>query len=123
MNWWVHSAWEQGGPVELISWIFWVLFAITLHELAHGDSVVLDAEITRGNEMSNTIGIQYGGYILTGIPAEGSIVRFKPNLFLNCRIHGQVIREGDSKRPKILVDKMEQNEIIEQNNDLFNDYI
>ena len=36
MNWWVHAAWEQGGAIYLVSWIFWVLFSITLHELAHG---------------------------------------------------------------------------------------
>ena len=46
MNWWVHSAWEQGGPVELISWIFWVLFAITLHELAHGWAALWEGDTT-----------------------------------------------------------------------------
>ena len=45
MNWWVHSAWEQ-GPVYLISWIFWVLFAITLHELAHGWAALWEGDTT-----------------------------------------------------------------------------
>ena len=35
-GWWVHDLYQVGRTVELISWIFWVIFAITLHELAHG---------------------------------------------------------------------------------------
>ncbi len=90
-----------------------------LPDLVHGQKIVLDAEVTRGNEMSNTIGIQYGGHVITGIPTEGSIVRFKPSLFLNCRVHGQVLREADSKRPKIIVDRIEPNEVERKNSDLF----
>lgn len=94
-----------------------------LPELIHGQQVVLDAEVTRGNEMSNTVGIQYGGHIITGIPTEGSIVRFKPSLFLNSRIHGQVLREADSTRPKIIIDRIEPNETENENRDLFGDNI
>jgi hypothetical protein len=94
-----------------------------LPELIHGQQVVLDAEVTRGNEMSNTVGIQYGGHVITGIPTVGSIVRFKPSLFLNCRVHGQVLRESDSKRPKIIFDRIEPNETEEENRDLFGDDI
>lgn len=36
MNWWVLNLYEQGEIVRLVSWIFWVIFSITLHELAHG---------------------------------------------------------------------------------------
>ncbi len=36
-GWWVTSAWfGDFGPPYLIGWVFWVLFSITLHELAHG---------------------------------------------------------------------------------------
>jgi Zn-dependent protease len=35
-NWWVLTAFDLGGPILLVSWIFWVIFSITLHELAHG---------------------------------------------------------------------------------------
>ena len=93
--------------------------ALILPELIHGQQVVLDAEVTRGNEMSNTVGIQYGGHVITGIPTEGSIVRFKPSLFLNSRVHGQVLREADSKRPKIIVDRIEPNETEDEHRDLF----
>jgi Zn-dependent protease len=36
VSWWVHSYWQAGLYTELIAWIFWVLLAITLHELSHG---------------------------------------------------------------------------------------
>ena len=36
MNWWVSNYAQSGHYIELVSWIFWVLFSITLHELAHG---------------------------------------------------------------------------------------
>src|ERR1051326_6795729 len=35
MGWWVTGQLEM-GPIYLGSWIFWVMFSITLHELAHG---------------------------------------------------------------------------------------
>lgn len=35
-GWWVADYYRTGGAVVLVSWIFWVLFSITLHELAHG---------------------------------------------------------------------------------------
>ncbi|MHC4127122.1 MAG: site-2 protease family protein [Planctomycetota bacterium] len=35
-GWWVHELYQAGQTVELISWIFWVILAIVLHELAHG---------------------------------------------------------------------------------------
>src|SRR5690349_8111017 len=39
MYWWVTHIWEV-SPVFLISWIFWVVLSITLHELAHGITAV-----------------------------------------------------------------------------------
>ncbi len=35
-GWWVNAALENGGWPLLISWIFWVIGSIVLHELAHG---------------------------------------------------------------------------------------
>lgn len=34
-GWWVTDALEQ-SPTLFAAWVFWVLFSITLHELAHG---------------------------------------------------------------------------------------
>jgi Zn-dependent protease len=36
MGWWVADLYNGGQRVLLVSWIFWVIFSITLHELAHG---------------------------------------------------------------------------------------
>lgn len=35
-QWWVHELIRSGEHALLVSWIFWVLFSICLHELAHG---------------------------------------------------------------------------------------
>ena len=35
MSWWVKNAYEI-SPIFLYSWVFWVLFSIVCHELAHG---------------------------------------------------------------------------------------
>lgn len=36
MHWWVHDLYSNGEYVLLVSQIFWVIFSICLHELAHG---------------------------------------------------------------------------------------
>lgn len=93
-------------------------------ELEHGQSVVLEGELTRGNEMSNTVGIGYQGHILTGVPEVGSIVRFKSSLFLRCRVHGRVSREDekgrlDARRPRIIFSRIEPLESDDDNHQLF----
>ncbi len=85
---------------------------ILFPELLHGNKVILEGEVTRGNEMSNTVGFRYLGHILTAIPESGSIVRFKGSLFLNCKIHGEISRLDDkgklgAKRPKIIFTHIE----------------
>jgi len=35
MDWWVAQQWNQ-SPVNLVSWVVWVIVSIVLHELAHG---------------------------------------------------------------------------------------
>ena len=95
-------------------------------ELEHGQSVVLEGEVTRGNEMSNTIGIGYQGHILTGLPEAGSVVRFKPSLFLHCRIYGRITREDeggglDARRPRIIFSRIEPLERDADNGSLFDE--
>lgn len=95
-------------------------------ELEHGQSVILEGELTRGNEMSNTVGIGYQGHILTGIPEVGSIVRFKSSLFLRCRIHGWVSREDEkgrlgARRPRIIFTRIEPLENDDNNHQLFSE--
>ncbi len=35
-GWWVHELYHNGEKVLLVSWMFWVITSIVLHELAHG---------------------------------------------------------------------------------------
>ncbi len=46
MNWWVSSYAQAGLYIELVSWIFWVLLSITLHELAHGWAAIWQGDDT-----------------------------------------------------------------------------
>ena len=46
MNWWVSNYAQSGHYIELVSWIFWVLFSITLHELAHGWAAIWQGDDT-----------------------------------------------------------------------------
>ncbi|MEA1933782.1 MAG: hypothetical protein U9N60_05040 [Thermodesulfobacteriota bacterium] len=81
-------------------------------ELEHGQEVALEGEVTKGNEMSNTMGLRYQGHILTMLPETGSIVRFKPSLFLKCCVRGLISRSDDkgkldAKKPKIIFSHIE----------------
>jgi hypothetical protein len=76
-------------------------------ELDHGQKVVLEGEVTRGNKGANSIGFKYEGHILSCYPQSGSIVTFKHCLFLECRISGNISRLEENgglgaRRPKIL---------------------
>lgn len=97
---------------------------IVLPELKHGDYVELIGHITRGNENSNTLGFLYENHILTCKPREGSIIRFKTNLFSNVLIKGIVDRldkDGHfkEKKPRIEIMELTENQ-IKKENDLFN---
>lgn len=39
-GWWVEETLHGAGPWVLLSWIFWVIFSITLHELGHGVAAI-----------------------------------------------------------------------------------
>jgi Zn-dependent protease len=46
LTWWIHDLVSAGQYVELASWIFWVLFSITLHELGHGWAAIREGDDT-----------------------------------------------------------------------------
>ncbi|MHC5022921.1 MAG: site-2 protease family protein [Planctomycetota bacterium] len=57
-NWWVHELWQAGLVIQLVSWIFWILFSITLHELAHGWAALWegdDTPVRRGRMTLNPV--------------------------------------------------------------------
>ena len=54
----MHELWQNGQGTELVSWIFWVIAAITLHELAHGWAAIYegdDTPIVTGHMTANPI--------------------------------------------------------------------
>lgn len=61
-------------------------------ELEHGQLVELEGRLTRGNENTNSIGFEYSGHVINCVPETGSIIQFKPALFLRCRIVATVTR-------------------------------
>ncbi len=44
-EWWIHQLWNQ-SPLLLISWVFWVILSITLHELGHGLAAIRQGDDT-----------------------------------------------------------------------------
>jgi hypothetical protein len=92
---------ERDDPAE-------VLFP----ELRHGETVVLDGALTRGNRETNSVGFKYHDHILNCVPSEGSIVRYKKFLFGPARIYGTVSRLDDfgrigANRPTIEISRIE----------------
>ena len=96
---------------------------ILFPELVHGESVVLEGEVTRENKTSNSMGFKYKDHILTAYPETGSIVKYKPLLFLKCRLYGTVSRLDEkgriaARRPKLIFSRIEPLE-EDRNSDLF----
>ncbi len=62
-GWWVHDVYYRGGIVELVSWIFWVIFSIVMHELAHGWAALWQGDDTprRLNRMTANPMVHMGG--------------------------------------------------------------
>lgn len=69
-------------------------------ELKHGQHIELIGEATKGNEITNAMGFQYKGHILTCHPRTGSIVRYKNVLFGKCKITGVIDRLDKFGNPK-----------------------
>ncbi len=95
---------------------------LVLPELVHGTTVVIEGEVTRENKTSNSLGFKYLGHILTAYPDVGSVVKYKPLLFLRCKLVGTVSRLDEkgriaAKRPKLIVSHLEALE--QTNGDLF----
>lgn len=93
-------------------------------ELVHGDYVVLEGEVTRENKTSNSMGFKYKDHILTAYPDAGSIVRYKPILFLKCRLFGTVNRIDEkgrigARRPKLYFSNIEPTDEADENPTLF----
>ena len=99
---------------------------ILFPELEHGKKVVIEGAVTKGNRNTNTIGFRYQEHILTGIPHDGSIVRFKNSMFSWCSLEGTISRADEFgeiclKKPKLIFDKLTPIESQEEESTLFGD--
>lgn len=77
-------------------------------ELEHGQQIQLEGKLTRGNENTNSLGLEYAGHVLNCVPEAGSIVQFKSALFLRCRVFATVSRLAKQhveveRRPTLIV--------------------
>lgn len=80
-------------------------------ELIHGNQVSLDGRLIRGNETTNSVGLEYQGHIINCVPAAGSVRKYKAALFLRCRVHGRVNRLTKSRfvadrKPTLILDRV-----------------
>jgi len=39
-SWWVTNLLQTGGPALLVTWAFWIVFSVVMHELAHGYTAI-----------------------------------------------------------------------------------
>ena len=84
---------------------------VVFPQFTHGQKVELEGEVTRGNEITNSIGFKYEEHILSCRPKEGNIVAHKEALFRKCRITGVIDRTDElgvvaAKKPKIVFSKI-----------------
>lgn len=80
-------------------------------ELTHGIEAQLIGRLIRGNETSNTVGLEYEGHVINCIPAIGSVRQYKPALFLRCKVEGRVTRHSKhrlvaDKKPTLIVSRV-----------------
>jgi hypothetical protein len=80
-------------------------------ELVHGAYVSLEGRLIRGNEASNSVGLECMGHVLNCVPLVGSVRQYKAALFLRCRIEGRVTRHAKNRfiadrRPTVIIDKV-----------------
>jgi len=45
-GWWMHNLYQNQGAAAVVSWVFWVIFSIVLHELAHGWTAIWQGDDT-----------------------------------------------------------------------------
>ena len=84
---------------------------ILFPELVHGQDAQLEGRLIRGNEASNTAGLEYQGHVINCVPAHGSVRQYKVALFLRCKVEGRITRHAKSRfvadrRPTLIVEKV-----------------
>ena len=62
-GWWIADYWQAGETVILVSWIFWIIVSICLHELGHGVAAIWEGDDTprRTGHMTMNPMVHMGG--------------------------------------------------------------
>lgn len=94
--------------------------AFLFPELEQGMMVRLEGRLTRGNAETNSVGLNYKGHILNCVPEAGSVIQYKPALFLRCVVEGIVTRLHKNylvaeRKPTIIFKRITQLENDSQN--------
>jgi hypothetical protein len=84
---------------------------VVFPELVHGKAVTLTGRLIRGNEASNTVGLEHEGHIVNCVPVRGNVRQYKAALFLRCRVAGRINRHTKSRfvaerRPTLIIEKV-----------------
>ncbi len=104
---------EEDEPVDFI-----------FPELANGDEVSLQGRLTRGNEQTNSVGLEYHGHILNCIPQIGNVNRYKSLLFTECVVSGVITRfpRGGTKperKPTVIISEIRTTTSMQSQDQLF----
>lgn len=80
-------------------------------ELVHGTNAQIVGRLIRGNEASNTVGLEYQGHVINCIPDSGSVRQYKLALFLRCKVEGRVTRHSKDRfvadrRPTLILSRV-----------------
>ncbi|SFU81339.1 hypothetical protein SAMN05216350_105312 [Polaromonas sp. YR568] len=71
--------------------------AVLFPELVDGAWAQLIGRLIRGNEASNTVGLEYQGHVINCVPESGSVRQYKLALFLRCKVEGRVTRHAKNR--------------------------
>ena len=96
MGWWIADLWQDGKTVELVSWIFWVILSICLHELGHGVAALWEGDDTprttghmTWNPMVHMGGASIIAFILIGF--AWGLMPVNPNKFRHQRFGEAIV--------------------------------
>lgn len=85
-----------------------------LPELKDGTIVEIEGMLTRGNKRTNSLGLEYRGYVLTCRPQHGTVETYKPFLFTRCMVRGIVdrttARNERERKPHLIIMQITETE-------------
>ncbi|MFM7480293.1 MAG: site-2 protease family protein [Planctomycetota bacterium] len=90
-GWWIADLWQRGESVLLVSWLFWVVVSIVLHELGHGYAALWQGDTTPRDSGHITINpiVHMGWFSLIALMLLGiawGLMPVNPARFRNGRL-------------------------------------